>query len=161
MQTLSSSALKKVENFKVSNEFGSVEWHGETDITCLDLADIVTISQGSAEVYDDNRHGLIKPEVGQKLNKKSTITLNNIRPRANQTAEKKEQLLRKSLEKAGAEFLSYDSQRFIWEFSVFHFTKWGEEDDDDDEDEDIVHIIPTMNAPQKEEYKSAFKQVLP
>ena len=61
---MSSSALKKVENFKVSNEYGSVEWSGETDLTFVDLADIVTIVQGNAEVYDDERHGLTKPEVG-------------------------------------------------------------------------------------------------
>ena len=65
------------------------------------------------------------------------------------------------MERAGAEFLSYDSQRFIWEFRVFHFTRWGEDDDEDDEDEDIIHVVQPPNVPQKEEYKSAFKQVQP
>ena len=38
--------LKKVENFKIYNEFGSVEYYEPTDVTQVDFADIVTIKKG-------------------------------------------------------------------------------------------------------------------
>lgn len=52
---------------------------GKTDLTEVDLADIITIEQNSAEVYDDDRH--MKPEVGQKLNRSAIIALYNIKPK--------------------------------------------------------------------------------
>ena len=48
--------LQKVSDFKVWTEFGSVEIIGETDVTGVDLADIITIAQGNVEVYDEERH---------------------------------------------------------------------------------------------------------
>jgi hypothetical protein len=36
--------LETVKEFTVSNEFGSVKWFGETDVTGIDLSDIITIS---------------------------------------------------------------------------------------------------------------------
>ena len=90
LKTMSAAALQKVANFKISNEHGSVEWIGDTDVSGLDLADLVTIVQSNAEVYDDDRHKMSKPPVGHKLNKPANITLFNIKPRANQSAEKKE-----------------------------------------------------------------------
>jgi hypothetical protein len=35
--------LENVENFTISNEFGSVKFIGKTDLTRVDLQDIVTI----------------------------------------------------------------------------------------------------------------------
>jgi hypothetical protein len=35
--------LEKIENFSISNEFGSILWSGATDLTRVDLEDIVTI----------------------------------------------------------------------------------------------------------------------
>ena len=53
--------LRKVENFSVKNQFGSVQFIGETDISLVDLADVITISQSVCEVYDDKRHINTKP----------------------------------------------------------------------------------------------------
>jgi len=61
---MSVKELESVEKFTVFNEFGSVEWVGKTDVTRVDLKDIVTIEQSNAEVYDDERHKLTKPSVG-------------------------------------------------------------------------------------------------
>ena len=36
--------LQKVSMFKVWNEFGSIEFTGETDVTGVDLADVITIA---------------------------------------------------------------------------------------------------------------------
>ena len=53
--------LRNVPNFTVRNQFGSVQFMGDTDITAVDLADVITISQGVCEVYDDERHINTKP----------------------------------------------------------------------------------------------------
>ena len=83
-------------------------------MTDVDLADIVTIDEKGAEVYDDERHH-DKPTIGKKLNVKSLITLNNIRPRQNQTAYEKERKLKNALEKKeGAHHIRYDDERFVW-----------------------------------------------
>jgi hypothetical protein len=55
--------LESVKSFKVSNEFGSVEFIGETDVTRVDLGDIINIEEKNLEVYDDERH-VDKPAVG-------------------------------------------------------------------------------------------------
>lgn len=82
------SQLKFVENFKVSNEFGSVEFHGEADVSEVDLADIITIVRGSVEVYDDDvAHKFTKPPIGHKLNRPATITLKQVKVRKGETAE--------------------------------------------------------------------------
>jgi len=38
------------------NLHGRVQFFGETDVTGVDFADVVTIEKGSVEVYDDLRH---------------------------------------------------------------------------------------------------------
>ena len=56
--------LKAVDDLTVSNEFGSVQFLGPTDVTNVDLADLITISKSNLEVYDDERHKEVKPPVG-------------------------------------------------------------------------------------------------
>ena len=70
--------LKKVENFTVSNEYGSVQFIGETDLTSVDLADVITISLGICDVYEGEKHQKTKPAVGEKLNRPALITLYNM-----------------------------------------------------------------------------------
>ena len=83
LEKMTGSRLERVENFKVSNSFGSVLFLGETDLTSVDLADVITITQGVCEVYDDERHSDDKPAVGKKLNKPAIITLKNMKPGVN------------------------------------------------------------------------------
>ena len=130
--------LQNVENFKIWNEHGSVEFIDNVDLTDVDLADVVTIVAKYAEVYnDDEQHKNTKPKVGQKLNNPAIIKLNNIKPRKNQTSSAKEEILKTGIEKSGeAEHLSYDGDHFVWEFKVPHFTKWGDEEYDEEEDDD-------------------------
>ena len=59
---MSADQLKRVRNLKIENQFGSIEFEGETDVTDIDFADLVTISKQNAEVYDDQRHQ--KPPIG-------------------------------------------------------------------------------------------------
>lgn len=54
--------LAEVESLCVYNEHGAVNFIGKTDVIGLDLADLITITPKSVEVYDDTRHA--KPPVG-------------------------------------------------------------------------------------------------
>jgi len=40
-------------DFKVWNEYGSVEFLGGTDVSGVDLKDVITIDASCVEVYDD------------------------------------------------------------------------------------------------------------
>lgn len=102
-----------MENFTVSNEYGSVQFIGETDLTFVDLADVITISLGVCDVYEGEKHEKTKPAVGEKLNRPALITLYNMKPINNQTPIEKERRLKSLLEKAdGAQHLSYDMNSF-------------------------------------------------
>ena len=124
--------LENVKGFRIWTEFGEIEFLDKVDLTGVDLKEIITIDERGAEVYVDGVHD--KPEVGKGLNVKSLITLNNIRPRKNQTASAKEEKLKRCLEsKEGAQHISYNGDTGVWEFRVDHYTRWG---DDSEEDED-------------------------
>lgn len=146
--------LKEVEELKIWNEHGSVEFIGKTDVTGVDFADIITISKGNVEVYDDERHKLTKPAVGQKLNNPAIIILQGIKMKRGQTVADKEQRLRENLKKVdegGAEHISYDSEKSIWQFKVAHFTRWGDDDESEDEEEEAQPA--EVAAPKPEEIK--------
>jgi len=70
--------LQHVPQFSIKNIHGEIAFDGETDLTDVDLAKIVTIEQGSAEVYADEDPTTVKPPIGQKLNKPAVITLYNM-----------------------------------------------------------------------------------
>ena len=124
--------LENVEDFTVSNSFGSIFWPGKTDVTRVNLADIITIIQNNTEVYDDERHGSTKPTVGQKLNKEAIITLTGIKLKPGQSATQKEKILKRGIEQNDGEHLSYDGIKSEWQFKVKHFTKYGTNPDDDE-----------------------------
>lgn len=60
--------LRRVEDFQISNQYGSILWPGLTDILHLDLDEIVEIKHFDALVYH-NLRVQAKPQVGSKLNK--------------------------------------------------------------------------------------------
>lgn len=82
MSKMTLEQLQNVENFKVSNKYGQIEFVGKVDLTEVDIKDVVIIEEGEAEVYDDERYHpegkggrKIKPKVGEKLNTEAIITL--------------------------------------------------------------------------------------
>lgn len=85
----------------------------------LDLADLITISKGSVEVYNDKRH--VKPKIGKKLNKMAIVTLYGIKPKKGQTVKEKVEKLEKQIKDAGGEHISYDEEKHVWVFRVNHF----------------------------------------
>lgn len=61
---MSLEELKKVRDFTIENEHGSIMFEGETDLTNVDLGKDISIVRGSAEVYNDEDSTTIKPPVG-------------------------------------------------------------------------------------------------
>ena len=155
LENMTQDQLEHVSGFRIWNQFGEVAFYGDTDLTGVDLADIVTIRMRDVEVYDDEKHRFSKPRVGEKLNRPALITIRNMKPnqKKNQTAAAKEQALIQALKKADpndpapAEHIGYDAVKGIWEFRVQHFTRWGQ-DESDDEDEEEVEAPEVANNAQ-------------
>lgn len=78
LQSMTERELSRVENFKVFNQFGSIEWEGYTDLTGVNLDIAVHIRHENAEVYPDDSFRETKPQRGQKLNKTAIITLESM-----------------------------------------------------------------------------------
>lgn len=115
--------------------YGSVKYIGETDVRGLDLDDIVTFRRHEIVVYEDES---AKPLVGHGLNKTAEVTL-VVRlgsPKVEDCGEEIiEDKLRRSTERQGAQFISFDPENGEWKFLVQHFSRFGLSEDDD---EDII-----------------------
>ena len=93
------SELRKIENFKIFNKFGEVEFKEPINLLGLDLDNQVTIE-----------NNLI--DTGNKLNYWSIFKLYNIKVEQNG--------LNKyiiNLKKSGGNFLSYKNNELVWEYS--------------------------------------------
>ena len=136
---MSLEQLRAVPSFSIFNEFGRIKFHVPKGQKGLDLTEVdlkvFKIERGEVEGYTDLADGVEKPEIGTKLNVKSTIVLNEMKPEANQTPQEKEHELRSDLqacleengdlEHGSAEHISYDYTTWQWEFSVPHYSRWG------------------------------------
>ncbi|CDW76976.1 subunit of the nuclear pore complex that is localized to both sides of the pore [Stylonychia lemnae] len=139
---------RNVKNFKIFNEFGSIQFDGETDITEVNLETTVAIMQGRVEVYMDDDKTTVKPEVGLKLNKPALITLYNMDILKKKTIQEKVDVYKKGCEKQGSMFISYDSNKKILVMKVQHFTKYGFDDDEESEQQDDVAFDDAQNSRQ-------------
>ena len=125
LQTMTDEDLAQVFRFRVSRKgFGMIEWEGCTDVTGLNLDDIVNIEHQSISVYEGD---VDRPPVGRGLNKPAVLTLFDIYP-ANRNGSqdmyfKFEEKLKKICSKRGAEFRSYDIESGEWSFRVENFDK--------------------------------------
>ena len=50
---MSDEELSGVPDFTIFNDFGSIQFLGETDLRDVDLADVVTIANKEVEVYNE------------------------------------------------------------------------------------------------------------
>jgi hypothetical protein len=100
---MSYNELKAVPKFKVSNEHGSIEFLAKgkngLDLTEVDLASIITISQKCVYVYEPEKDKpfTAKPEVGQKLNVPAIIYLKSMPRRKGESPQQTEDRLRATL----------------------------------------------------------------
>ena len=141
LESMSVTNLKEVRDFQISRpQFGSVQWQEPVDLIDLNLANAVQFYHnegGWVEVSVHDKEGEPKYPVGEKLNKRALVTLNNYFPRKEWSDEKKKAFgrsLKAFNEKSGATFCNYDEQRGQWQFFVNHFSKWGFHDSFFDEE---------------------------
>jgi hypothetical protein len=83
LSKMSREELTRVSGFTViHDEFGSVRWEGETDITDLGapLDDLVSFGSASLEVYPDRLQADV-PAPGTKLNRAGLVTLKGVWPK--------------------------------------------------------------------------------
>ena len=122
-----------VEDFTITRQgFGQIRFPGFTNLTGLDLDQIVFIDEKEVTVYPP---GTIKPDDGFGLNKNAVISLMGVWPIDKTTrkpiydpdkilASRYYEKVEKCTEKLGAHFLDYDIQSGIWTFRVDHFSNY-------------------------------------
>jgi len=71
--------LENVNNFTIYNDYGKIIFDGITDLTGLNIDQIVHIGEGEISLYK-SENLLVTPEVGKELNKPATIYMNNLHP---------------------------------------------------------------------------------
>uniref|UniRef100_A0A3P8XMR8 Nuclear pore complex protein Nup98-Nup96 n=1 Tax=Esox lucius TaxID=8010 RepID=A0A3P8XMR8_ESOLU len=141
-----------VENFTVGRRgYGSVFFHGEVNVTGLNLDEIVHFRRKEVIIYPDDKN---KPPVGEGLNRRAEVTLDGVWPNDKTTCtqiKSPERLsemnyegrLENASRKQGARFLEYRPETGSWVFEVAHFSKYGLQDSDEDEE------VPLKVDPKK------------
>jgi hypothetical protein len=120
LQQMDDFELSRVNKFTVMRpNFGMIAWEGETDVRGLDLDDIVDIQSEYVSVYEGKTP---KPALGSGLNKSAIITLQNIFP---DNESNFLDFLVDNCKERGAEHLDYDPDSGVWQFRVFHFSRYG------------------------------------
>ncbi|GIY84618.1 hypothetical protein CDAR_169222 [Caerostris darwini] len=152
-----------VKDFTVGREgYGKVTFPGITDVYGLNLDEIVIFGKKEINVYPDDEK---KPPVGQGLNRKAKVILENVWPmdKSSHSPIKDQEKLAKlgykeKIEKCtvqlGATFIDYDPLTGSWIFEVDHFSKYGLEDSDEEMDtskppeKKANGVIPKKNGEQ-------------
>ena len=83
--------LENVENFSIYNEWGRIDFEGVTDLTNLNLDQIVTIENKLINVYQNGEIDF-KPKIGKGLNKPAILHLFKCFPSESQKDVTDEQL---------------------------------------------------------------------
>ncbi|XP_071485377.1 nuclear pore complex protein Nup98-Nup96-like [Diadema antillarum] len=131
-----------VEDFTVGRErYGSVFFPGKTNVKGLNLDEIVHFRRKEITIYPDDT---CKPEVGDGLNKKAEVTLDQTWPIDKSTRQpikdperlasiEYEERLERATAKLGAKFIEYRPETGSWVFQVQHFSKYGLTDSDEED----------------------------
>ncbi|OAF67464.1 hypothetical protein A3Q56_04807 [Intoshia linei] len=137
-----------VNNFTVVRiGYGSVMFYGDTDVSNLNIDEIIIFGDKILTVYPDFD---CKPEVGEGINKRAQVTLDCVWPKDAQSSKiiKNPDLLEKmqwsltlknNCESMNAKFIDYRVKTGTWVFEVNHFSTYGIKDD----------LIYTENNPIK------------
>ncbi|KAG5889547.1 hypothetical protein JTB14_024955 [Gonioctena quinquepunctata] len=120
--------------------YGNVYFPDEMDITGLNVDELVHFRYREINVYPDDAK---KPPIGEGLNRKAQVTLDNVYPRKPGTnilinditellqmnfAEK----LRKVTVNKNAKFVDYRPETGSWVFKVDHFSRYGFDESDEE-----------------------------
>lgn len=132
-----------VPNFTIGREgYGNVYFADAFNIAGLNLDQIVHFRHKEVVIYPDDEN---KPPIGEGLNRKAQITLDQVWPndKTNHEAIKDperlstidfEGKLRRVCQKHNTNFLEYRPESGSWVFKVDHFSKYGLSDTDDEDD---------------------------
>lgn len=101
-----------MKDFKIWNDFGKIEWLGETDLLEVNLDQDVHIKPMCLELYPDDIYlnEKKKPSIGTKLNKDCIVTLYNIKVPEDLSVSKFIRRLQQSCRKLNCEYLDYDEK---------------------------------------------------
>lgn len=131
-----------VSNFTIGRKgYGNVYFNEPLDVANLNLDEIVHFRHKEVILYPDDEN---KPPVGQGLNRKAQITLDQVWPHDKALHEPikdpqrlalmdYEGKLRRVCDKHDTRFLEYRPDTGSWVFKVEHFSKYGLSDSDEDE----------------------------
>lgn len=166
-----------VPDFTVGRRgYGNVFFEDEMDVSGLDLDDICHFRNKEINVYQDDDN---KPPIGEGLNRRAQVTLDQIWPYDKSTHEPikdperleamgYEAKLRRICEKRGTKFVDYRPETGSCVFKVDHFSKYTLSDsDEDDEVEPRVDpkkakiIGPTANGKKLENGKEIHSIMAP
>lgn len=151
-----------IPNFTVGRTgYGNIYFNEEIDVFGLNLDCLVHFRHKEVTVYPDEGN---KPPIGQGLNRKAQITLDQVWPNDKTTQnyiKDIEQLshlnfegkLRRICEKKGVRFIEYRPETGSWVFKVEHFSKYGYNDSDDEDDiapKTAIQKRQVISAPIKE-----------
>ncbi|CAH2226048.1 nuclear pore complex Nup98-Nup96 isoform X1 [Pelobates cultripes] len=136
-----------VDGFTIGRRgYGSIYFDGIVNLTNLNLDEIVHIRRKEVIVYTDDQN---KPPVGEGLNRRAEVTLDEVWPMDKTTRsliKSPERLseinykskLETASRKQGAQFKEYRPETGSWVFKVSHFSKYGLQDSDEEEDDQPV-----------------------
>ena len=97
-----------VENLRVGRVgFGEIRWPGKTDVTGVNIGNVVSIEHGEVSVYADSCH-VPKPPVGTKLNRPAVVKLDRIFKPSQTSEQTFHHALHASLRRAGASMVTVD-----------------------------------------------------
>lgn len=132
----------KVPNFTIGRRgYGNVYFDEEIDVSGLNLDEICHFRNKEFILYQDDEN---KPPVGEGLNRKAQVTLDQIWPHDKTTHESikdparlemlgYEEKLRRICEKRNTKFLEYRPKTGSCVFKVKHFSKYTLDDSDEED----------------------------
>lgn len=106
MKTMTISQLKCLPNFSIENEFGKIVFDSETNVTNLNVDDLVLIEKNCIIGYPNCTEEQ-KAFVENRLDKSAVVTLYNLKSQSGNTGKMAIKLMM-NCEKNGTKFISYD-----------------------------------------------------
>lgn len=149
-----------VDGFTVAREgYGNVYFPGRTDVTGLNLDEIVHFRRKEITIYPEDDD---KPPVGEGLNKKAQVTLDCVWPNDKTTHEAVkdpeklkvlgyQEKLERVTARIGGKFLDYRPDTGSWVFEVKHFSKYGLDDSDNEVDEAAIQASLQQQQQQQQQ----------
>lgn len=158
-----------VPNFTIGRKgYGNVYFGEPLDVAGLNFDELVHFRHKEVIIYPDDEN---KPPVGEGLNRKAQITLDQVWPHdktLHEPIKDRERLeemnyewkLRAVCDKHDTRFVEYRPETGSWVFKVDHFSKYGLSDSDEEENAGEAKKLKP-NQPGKDGLKSKLTGTIP